>query len=74
MKIIKLSDKQFEELDAETRRRLMEQLMIIDTPRYRYALGACGADWTLVRYDRQECIGKDKWEDGYEPLVVDSWK
>lgn len=73
MRIVKLSDKQFEELNVETRRTLMEQLMILDTPKYRYALGTHGLDWTLVRYDRMESIGGNKWMNGYEPEVIDRW-
>ena len=68
-----LSDKQFEGLEASTRRALMEQLMILDTPRYRYSLGAKANLWTLNRYDRMQCIGRNEWEEDYEPLEVDSW-
>lgn len=73
MKIIKLTDNQFDALKVETRRALMEQLMIINTPKYRYVLGSVKNLWTMSRYDRQECIGADKWDDGYEPEVVDTW-
>lgn len=74
MRIVKLTDKQFDGLDVVTRRSLIQQLMIIDTPKYKYTLGAIGNLWTMWRYDRQECIGSDKWQDDYEPEVVDRWK
>lgn len=72
-KNLKLSDKQFDALEEGTRRSLMEQLMMIDTGKYMYTLGCEGRFWTLNRYDREECIGMNKWEDDYKPEVVDKW-
>lgn len=76
MREIELKDNQFEGLETETRRNLIRQLMMIHTPKYLYALGCNSArdTWLLVRYDRQECIGENKWERGYEPEVVDEWR
>ena len=73
---IELKDKQFDGLDVGTRRALIRQLMIIHTPKYLYALGCNDArdTWLLVRYDRQECIGTNEWDNDYEADVVDEWR
>lgn len=73
MRRFELTDKQFDSLELSTRRSLILQIMIIHTPKYQYTLGAKGNLWTLVRYDRNESIGKDKWGAGYTPEVIDSW-
>ena len=73
MRTIKLSDKQFDGLERETRRVLMRQFMLLDTPRYKYSLGVIGNAWVIRRYDREEAIGKDKWDNDYVAEVVDSW-
>lgn len=72
-KNVKLSDKQFDQLEEGTRRSLMEQLMMIDTGKYMYTLGCVGRYWTINRYDREECIGPNKWEANYQPEIVDKW-
>lgn len=72
-KNVRLSDKQFEQLEESTRRSLMEQLMMVDTSRYLYTLGCEGRFWVLNRYDREECIGSNKWEADYQPEVIDKW-
>ena len=74
MRIIKLTDKQFEGMEVGTRRSLMEQLMIVNTARYKYSLGSKGRKWIIYRYDKDESIGADKWEEDYMPLEVDSWE
>ena len=66
---LKLSDRQFEALDIETRRSMIYQLMFIDTPRYQYCIGANGQWWIMVRYKR-EYTGKI---DNYSLMVVDAW-
>ena len=66
---LKLTDKQFDTLDTETRREMMRQLMFIDTPTYRYCIGAYGNLWTIVRYewiheglvDKETSTVIDKW-------------
>lgn len=69
----KLSDRQYEGLETETRRAIISQVMMIETPKYLYAIGAMGNYWTTVRYDKLESIGSCEWEKGYEPEVVDKW-
>lgn len=66
---LKLTDKQFDALDPDTRRAMIYQLMFIDTPKYQYCIGACGQWWTMVRYewlhagevDRETSTVVDKW-------------
>ena len=66
---LRLTDKQFEALDIDTRRSMIEQLMFIDTPKYQYCIGANGKWWILVRYERVHAgkIDKDT------STVVDRW-
>ena len=66
---LKLSDRQFESLDIETRRSMIYQLMFIDTPRYQYCIGANGQWWIMGRYKR-EYTGKI---DNDSLMVVDAW-
>ena len=66
---LKLSDRQFEALDIETRRSMIYQLMFIDTPRYQYCIGANGQWWIMVRYE-WEYTGKI---DKDSSVVVDAW-
>lgn len=66
---LKLTDKQFEALDIETRRSMIYQLMFIDTPRYQYCIGANGQWWIMVRYE-WEYTGKI---DKDSSVVVDAW-
>ena len=66
---LKLSDRQFEALDIETRRSMIYQLMFIDTPRYQYCIGENGEWWIMVRYKR-EYTGKI---DNDSLMVVDAW-
>lgn len=73
MRTIALTEKQFEALETGTRRALMEQLMIIDTPLNRYALGTSGGDWTIVKYEVNESIGGRQWPKEYKPAVIDRW-
>ena len=73
MKVVYLSDEQFEGLESKTRRSLMVQLFIIDTGKYRYELGVSGRYWTLNRYDREESTGHNQWPGDYKPLEVDKW-
>lgn len=66
---LRLSDKQFETLDVNTRRSMIEQLMFIDTPKYQYCIGANGKWWIMVRYewayagkiDRETSTVVDRW-------------
>lgn len=73
MTIIKLSDKQFDSIETETKRELMRQLLLLDTPKYRYALGALGQYWTLARFDMRESIGGREFSKDYEPEIIDRW-
>lgn len=57
---LKLTDKQFDALDKETRRSMIYQLMFIDTPKYQYCIGANGQWWTMVRYEWQHAGEVDK--------------
>lgn len=66
---LKLTDKQFEALDIETRRSMIYQLMFIDTPKYQYCIGANGQWWIMVRYE-WEYTGKI---DKDSLAVVDAW-
>ena len=66
---LKLSDRQFEALDIETRRSMIYQLMFIDTPRYQYCISSNGQWWIMVRYKR-EYTGKI---DNDSLMVVDAW-
>ncbi len=66
---LKLTDKQFEALDIETRRSMIYQLMFIDTPRYQYCIGANGKWWIMVRYE-WEYTGKI---DKDSSVVADAW-
>lgn len=66
---LKLTDKQFDALDIETRRSMIYQLMFIDTPKYQYCIGANGQWWTMVRYERQHAGEVDK----ETSTVVDKW-
>ncbi len=76
MEQIKLSDKEWAGLEPNTRRSLMEQLMIIDTPKYRYAIGSNSSrdTWVMMRYDRRESVGQNKWASDYRPEQVDEWR
>ncbi len=66
---LKLTDRQFEALDIETRRSMIYQLMFIDTPKYQYCIGAEGQWWIMVRYE-----WKYEGEVEKETLtVVDQW-
>ena len=66
---LKLTDRQFEALDKDTRRSMIEQLMFIDTPKYQYCIGANGKWWIMVRYewihagkiDRDTSTVVDRW-------------
>ena len=71
---MRFTDAQFDGLDRDFRRSLMEQAMIVRTPKYLYSLGAKGNLWVLNRYDREESTGTDKWNDDYAPEIVDTWK
>lgn len=68
-KNLKLSNKQFDALDVETRRSMIRQLMFIDTPKYQYCIGADGPWWIMVRYEWKYAgeIDKDTL------TVVDQW-
>lgn len=70
---LKLTDKEFDSLEIQTRRSILRQVMIVDTPKFKYALGALGNYWTMARYDRAECIGTDDWKEDYDPELVDKW-
>lgn len=72
---VRLSDKQFDSLERITRRRLIEQVMFIYTPKYMYCLGALGNSWTMARYSMDECIDFEnyKWEPDYKPEILDKW-
>lgn len=61
---INLTDKQVEAMDRETWRSLMLQLMLIDTPRYLYSLGAKGNLWVISRIHRDDPEVKE---------VTDQW-
>lgn len=54
---LKISDKQFEKLDRDTRREMIRQLMFIDTTNYEYCIGAHGHLWTMVRYKTEPEYG-----------------
>ena len=66
---LKLTNKQFETLDTDTRRDMIYQLMFIDTPKYQYCIGANGQWWIMVRYewihtgeiDKDSLTVVDKW-------------
>lgn len=66
---LKLTDKQFDALDEETRRSMIYQLMFIDTLNYQYCIGASGQWWTMVRYEWLHAEGVDK----DTSTVVDKW-
>lgn len=66
---LKLTDKQFEALDTDTRRSMIYQLMFIDTPKYQYCIGANGEWWIMVRY---EWISVGKVNKDIS-TVVDKW-
>lgn len=66
---LKLTDKQFEALDIETRRSMIFQLMFIDTPKYQYCIGAHGQLWTMVRYEWKHSGEVDK----DTSVIVDKW-
>lgn len=51
---IKLTDKQVESMDKELWRSLMTQMMLIDTPKYLYSLGARGNLWVISRTHRED--------------------
>ncbi len=78
MYILKLSDKQFDSLEQDTRRSIMQQLMFVQTPLHNYSLGASGNWWTMIRRDQNESIGTDKYgrrqfPENYEGVVTDRW-
>lgn len=66
---LKLTDRQFEALDIETRRSMIRQLLFINTPQYPYCIGAEGKWWLMVRYEWKYAgeIDKDTL------TVVDQW-
>lgn len=66
---VRLSDRQFEGLEHNTRRDLIKQVMFIRTPTYMYCIGAEREFWTIVRFDivDAESIDMDSAE------VVDKW-
>ncbi len=66
---LRLSQEQFDKLDQETRRRMIYQLMFIDTPHFRYAIGAQERWWTMVRYE----LHPDRTEVGDSATIVDRW-
>lgn len=61
---IKLTDKQFDGMEQETRREIMKQLMLVDTPKYLYSLGVKGNLWVISRTHRDDPDVVD---------VVDEW-
>ena len=67
--ILKLTDKQFDALDTETRRSMIYQLMFINTPTYQYCIGAKGRYWTMVRYEWLHAGEVDK----ETSTIVDEW-
>lgn len=68
-----LTDAEYNGMAESTRRKVMERVMILDTPKYRYVYGAQGGWWRISRYDVNESIGGRKWQDDYEPTVTDLW-
>lgn len=80
---LKLSQKQFDNLELNTRREMIRQLMFIDTLKYRYCIGAMGDFWTMVRYDLEPvygyrygqlmATGEYKVVDGSDE-IVDKWR
>lgn len=66
---LKLTDKQFDALDKETRRSMLYQLMFIDTPKYKYCIGANGNYWTMVRYEWKHAGEIDK----ETSTIIDKW-
>lgn len=64
-----LTDRQFESLDADTRRSMIYQLIFINTPKYQYCIGTNGRWWIMVRYD-WKCAGE---VDKDTSTVVDKW-
>lgn len=75
---LKLSDKQFDALELDTRRSIIRQLMFVSTPKYDYTLGAMGDLWTMNRYDALKSTGSDRFGDrsypkDYECEIVDKW-
>ncbi|MBO5610546.1 MAG: hypothetical protein J5929_09310 [Eubacterium sp.] len=48
---LKLSEQQYEALDLNTRRSMIQQLMFIETPKHLYCIGTQYNKWTIVRYD-----------------------
>lgn len=66
---VQLTDAQFDGLDTDTKRSLIQQIMLIRTPKYEYAWGCQGQWWTIVRYEIVDAgtIDKDTAE------IVDKW-
>lgn len=73
-----LTQKQYDEMDENTRRSIIQQVFFINTAKYMYCIGAQGRYWTIVRYDIAESIGVDKYgnpkfDKEYKGEIVERW-
>lgn len=78
MRHITLTQKQYDEMDVDTRRSLIQQIMFIETKKNMYCIGAQGSYWTIVRYDKAESIGVDKFgnarfDENYKGEIIERW-
>ena len=75
---LRLTDKEFDGSELNTKRSIIRQLMLVSTPRYDYSLGTINNLWTLNRYDSRESIGTDRFGDRrypetYQCEIIDKW-